>query len=405
MGSVRVEGLGKAFRQYPSRWARLLEWVDPRGRPRHALRWVLRGVTFAVAPGEAVGIVGVNGAGKSTLLKLITGTMAPTEGGVRVEGRVAALLELGLGFHPEFTGRQNAVLSGQLLGLSAATMRALLPQIAEFAEIGAYFDEPVRVYSSGMQVRLAFAVATAVRPDVLIVDEALSVGDAYFQHKCFARIREFRAAGTTLLFVSHDPAAIVQLCDRAVLLDGGRVAQEGAPEAVLDVYNALIARREAESVRQEVLPEGGVRTESGSGRVRIMGVRLCNAAGEEVALAQVGEPVMLAVRVCAREAVGALTVGFMLRDRVGATVFGTNTFHLGVPVGPLAAGQECEVVFAFAANLGPGSYAVTVAVHAGAAHVEENFHWVDRVLVFEVANVGRPPFVGVAWLPVRVEVR
>ena len=405
MGTVAVEGLGKAFRQYPSRWARLAEWLDPRGRPRHALHWVLRGVNFAVAPGEAVGLVGVNGAGKSTLLKIVTGTMAPTEGRVRVAGRVAALLELGLGFHPEFSGRQNAVLAGQLLGIPSGTMQGLLPGIEEFAEIGAYFDEPVRVYSSGMQMRLAFAVATAIRPDVLIVDEALSVGDAYFQHKCFARIREFRAAGTTLLFVSHDPAAIVQLCDRAVLLDGGRVAQEGSPEAVLDAYNALIARREAATLRQQALPDGGVRTESGSGRVRLVGVRLCNEAGEEIALARVGDAVRLCVRLRAQEAVDALTVGFMLRDRVGATVFGTNTFHLGVPLGPLAAGQEREVVFSFPVNLGPGSYAVTLAAHGGAAHVEENFHWVDRMMVFEVTNVDRPPFVGTAWLPVRAQVR
>ena len=404
MGSVRVEGLGKAFRQYPSRWARLLEWVDPRGRPRHALRWVLRGVTFAVAPGEAVGIVGVNGAGKSTLLKLITGTMAPTEGGVRVEGRVAALLELGLGFHPEFTGRQNAVLSGQLLGLSAATMRALLPQIAEFAEIGAYFDEPVRVYSSGMQVRLAFAVATAVRPDVLIVDEALSVGDAYFQHKCFARIREFRAAGTTLLFVSHDSAAILGLCDRAVLLHGGRVARQGGPQEVLDFYNALLADPQGRSIKVMQAPGGGMRTVSGSGQARLVAVRMTDEEGVEMAAVPVGARVCLEVEVEAVQTLPSLVVGYAIRDRLGQMVFGTNTAHLGALLEGVEAGARVRFCFEFVANLGPGSYAVSVAAHAGETHVQGNYEWRDVALVFEVVNAEHAPFLGLAWLPPKLSV-
>ena len=404
MGSVRVEGLGKAFRQYPSRWARLLEWVDPRGRPRHALRWVLRGVTFAVAPGEAVGIVGVNGAGKSTLLKLITGTMAPTEGGGRVEGRVAALLELGLGFHPECTGRQNAVLSGQLLGLSAATMRALLPQIAEFAEIGAYFDEPVRVYSSGMQVRLAFAVATAVRPDVLIVDEALSVGDAYFQHKCFARIREFRAAGTTLLFVSHDSAAILGLCDRAVLLHGGRVARQGGPQEVLDFYNALLADPQGRSIKVMQAPGGGMRTVSGSGQARLVAVRMTDEEGVEMAAVPVGARVCLEVEVEAVQTLPSLVVGYAIRDRLGQMVFGTNTAHLGALLEGVEAGARVRFCFEFVANLGPGSYAVSVAAHAGETHVQGNYEWRDVALVFEVVNAEHAPFLGLAWLPPKLSV-
>lgn len=185
-----------------------MEWLDPRGKPRHELHWVQQGLNFEVRAGEAVGIIGMNGAGKSTLLKMIVGTTQPTTGSVEMTGRVAALLELGMGFHPDFTGRQNAIMAGQLLGMSVEEILTLMPDIEAFAEIGEYIDEPVRVYSSGMQVRLAFAVATARRPDVLIVDEALSVGDAYFQHKSFDRIREFRKRGTTLLIVSHDKQAI-----------------------------------------------------------------------------------------------------------------------------------------------------------------------------------------------------
>ena len=226
---MTVTDIGKAYRFYPSRWARLSEWLAP-GTPRHELQWVLRHVTFSVAAGESVGIIGRNGAGKSTLLKLITGTTQPSEGEVRAEGRVAALLELGIGFHPEFTGRENAFMTGQLMGVSEPDIAAAMPQIEGFAEIGRYIDEPLRTYSSGMQVRLAFSVATAFRPDILIVDEALAVGDLYFQHKCYARIRQFRAEGMTLLFVSHDPGAIKSLCDRAILLDAGGVRADDRPD-------------------------------------------------------------------------------------------------------------------------------------------------------------------------------
>lgn len=180
MGHIRVTGLAKAYKQYPNRWSRLLEWLVPFSPARHNLHWVLRDVDFEIQPGEAVGIVGVNGAGKSTLLKMITGTAQPTCGQIHLQGRMAALLELGMGFHPDFTGRQNAVMAGQLLGMQVDEINALMPQIESFAEIGEAIDQPVRTYSSGMQMRLAFSVATARRPDILIVDEALSVGDAYF---------------------------------------------------------------------------------------------------------------------------------------------------------------------------------------------------------------------------------
>ena len=241
MGTITVTNLGKAYKQYPNRWSRLAEWVLPGSKPRHTLKWVMQDVSFTVNPGEAVGISGINGAGKSTLLKMITGTTQPTTGSVHITGRVAALLELGMGFHPDFTGRQNAFMAGQLLGYSVEDIARLMPEIEAFAEIGDYIDQPVRVYSSGMQMRLAFSVATAHRPDVLIVDEALSVGDAYFQHKSFNKIREFREKGTTLLIVSHDRSAIQSLCDRAILLEHGSVAKDGSPEDVMDFYNAIIA--------------------------------------------------------------------------------------------------------------------------------------------------------------------
>lgn len=234
--AITVTHLGKAYKQYPTRWSRLIEWLDPRGKPRHQLHWVLQDINFTVQPGEAVGIVGINGAGKSTLLKMITGTTQPTTGSVQINGRVAALLELGMGFHPDFTGRQNAVMAGQLLGMSVEEIAALMPEIEAFAEIGDYIDQPVRVYSSGMQVRLAFAVSTAARPDVLIVDEALSVGDAYFQAKCYQRINYFKDEGTTLILVSHSAGDVVKHCERAIMLKGGRIEMDGPSRAVTNRY-------------------------------------------------------------------------------------------------------------------------------------------------------------------------
>jgi lipopolysaccharide transport system ATP-binding protein len=327
MGSITVDRLGKAYKQYPSRWARLVEWLTPGHATRHSLKWVLRDISFSVKPGEAVGILGVNGAGKSTLLKMITGTTQPSEGSVSIQGRVAALLELGMGFHPDFTGRQNVYMAGQLLGYTSDEITGLMKGIEDFAEIGSYIDQPVRVYSSGMQVRLAFSVATAKRPDVLIVDEALSVGDSYFQHKSINRIREFASQGTTLLIVSHDAAAILALCDRAILLDGGRLAMEEQPQAVLDYYNAMLAERAQETVRQEQTPNG-VATISGTGEARVTDIALIDESGDRVEIVEIGKRVTLRIQVSVRSPLKRLVLGYMIKDRLGQTVFGTNTQYL-----------------------------------------------------------------------------
>jgi len=399
-GHLSVETLGKAYRRYPSRWSRLAEWLSP-GRPRHELHWVLRHIGFSVAPGESVGIIGRNGAGKSTLLKLITGTTQPSEGEVRVTGRVAALLELGMGFHSEFTGRENVAMTAQLSGVSAAEIAAAMPEIEAFAEIGHYIDEPLRTYSSGMQVRLGFSVATAFRPDILIVDEALAVGDLYFQHKCYARIRQFRADGMTLLFVSHDPGAIKSLCDRAILLDAGGIRADDRPDTVLDYYNALVAEQENAAVLAPgrlPSPDGGMR--SGDRRAVLLGVTLY-ADESPARVARVGQPVRLSIRFRKEADVADLTVGFLIRDRLGNDVYGTNSWHLGgkqlreVPLGVTAC-LDCRIP---ALNLGPGSYSITVALHSDITHLEDNYDWWDKALVFEVVRGSESFFTGVAQLP------
>jgi homopolymeric O-antigen transport system ATP-binding protein len=235
-GRLSIEDLGKAYRFYPSRWARLAEWTTPR-QQRHELHWVLRHVSLEVAPGESVGIIGRNGAGKSTLLKLVTGTTQPTEGAVKTSGRVAALLELGMGFHSEFTGRENALMTGQLAGLTAAEIEAAMPEIERFAEIGRYIDEPLRTYSSGMVMRLAFSVASSMDPEVLLIDEVLAVGDQAFQARCLDRIHELRKHGRTLAIVSHGAALLEKFCDQAVWLDHGELIMTGTVHETLESYS------------------------------------------------------------------------------------------------------------------------------------------------------------------------
>lgn len=395
---IRVSAVGKAYKQYASHWDRFREWFLPFSGTRHHLHWVLKDISFEVGAGEAIGIVGSNGAGKSTLLKMITGTSQPTSGTIETRGDIAALLELGMGFHPEFTGRQNVYMAGQLRGLSVEEITELMPDIEAFAEIGEYIDQPVRVYSSGMQVRLAFSVATAKRPVVLIVDEALSVGDAYFQHKSFQRIREFRSEGTTLLIVTHDRSAIQSLCDRVILLNDGRIAKQGDAEEVMDFYNALMAEREQQLIKQNVAEDGRVSTISGSGEVSIEDIALFNSAGERIEMVLVGQSVVLQVKARVNQAVPRLVLGFMIKDRYGQAIHGINTHRLDRGLENLASGEVVTFRFGFDMNLGKGNYSIAFSLSKHDSHLETNYEWRDGGFIFHVINKDHPDFVGCTWL-------
>ena len=274
MTLLRVTNLGKAYRGYRSEWQRIARWFYLPVRPSEE-HWVLKGISFSIERGEAVGIVGQNGAGKSTLLKMITGTLQPTQGSVQVGGRIAAILELGMGFNPELTGRQNVYHAGGLMGFGRQQIDSVIGEIEAFAEIGTYFDEPVRTYSSGMQVRVAFSVATAFRPDILIVDEALSVGDARFQHKCMQRIRRYQQEGMSLLLVSHAPDTIRMFCQRGIYIKDGAIEKIGDAASVMDYYQAAMVMgtavdEEAESalIADQALHERGAAARAASSRTR-----------------------------------------------------------------------------------------------------------------------------------------
>jgi lipopolysaccharide transport system ATP-binding protein len=402
-GELHVQNLGKSYRQWGSELRRVASWFAPGIRPREE-HWVLKEVSFSVGSGEAVGVVGQNGAGKSTLLKLITGTTQPTQGQVQFRGRVAAILELGMGFNPDLTGRQNAYHSAGLMGHSQADIERAMPDIEAFAEVSEYFDQPVRTYSSGMQMRVTFSVATAFRPDLLIVDEALSVGDSYFQHKSFDRIREFQSQGCSLLIVSHDRSAVQALCDRAILLEKGCMIKDGNPEEVMDFYNALIAEKENQKVEILQHSTGKVQTISGTGEATLANIQLLNSEKQAIEFVEVGESVELVARVQVNANIPQLVFGYMIKDRLGQSVFGTNTWHTDQVLLKGKAGSTIEYRVAFAMNLGPGSYSIAIALHSHDVHVTNNYEWRDLACVFQVVNLNKIEFIGSTWLAPKIEV-
>ncbi len=397
-GSILVSGLGKAYKKYHSKWRRLLELLMFGKIKQHELSWVLRGISFSVAPGEAVGIIGMNGAGKSTLLKLISGVSSLTEGKIEMKGRVAALLELGLGFHPDLTGKENVIIYGQLLGLSQGQIEQLLPSIEEFAEIGNFIDLPVRIYSSGMQVRLAFSVATAVRPDILIIDEALSVGDVYFQHKSFELIRSYRKLGTTLLLVSHDKQAIMSICDRAILLGDGQLIIEGKPESVLDFYNASLAKQQNQNLTQTVVQGGNLQTVSGTGEATVTAISILNSDYQFLKSVSVGQDVILQVDVDVKEDIQRLVFGYSVKDRLGQVIFGTNTDFSEQALFDVKANTRLQFQASFVVNLGPGSYSIQTALVSTDTHLVNNYDWRDIALIFDVVNTSSQRFAGTTWM-------
>lgn len=398
MGTIVVSNVSKAYKRYSTKWARIVEWLT--GRQAHEQTWILRNISFKVEPGEAVGIVGVNGAGKSTLLKIITGTTQPTTGSIHISGKVAALLELGMGFHPDFTGRQNAYMAGQLLGYSADEICSFMPEIEAFADIGDYIDRPLRIYSSGMQVRLAFAVSTAVRPDILIVDEALSVGDAAFQRKCHRRIEEYRSEGTTLLFVSHDTSSIKKICKSAIYLKSGEICMYGNAKDVCDRYEknlfgfddfieAKIDEKQPRSIGaffDENLSATSLEKSFGGLEASIKNVSISTRLNQTVNVIDEMEGFVISYEVQSSSLLKEVHFGIMIRTVEGVNVYGTNSDQDG-PGLDLVPGEKVKATFSIVNNLLPGTYYLT----CGISHLKEdgrNFlHRRIDCLVFRVTEV------------------
>lgn len=418
IGSVVAQNLGKGFKQYRKRWLRLLDWLYPIGNRFYKLNWILRDINFTIEKGDAVGIIGGNGSGKSTLLKLIAGVLKPTSGIVHMPGRVAAMLELGMGFHPDFTGRQNVYMAGQLLGMSRQDITKLMLDIISFAEIGDYIDQPLRIYSSGMQVRLAFSVATVIRPDVLIIDEALSVGDGYFQQKCYSRIREFQASGTTLIFVSHDIAALSSFCKRVIWIDSGVIREFGDTKPILELYSKELFKKkqavsdgsnnfrlsvnfdEGRDARLDFVSTVALRNDIklidisnlnqswGTGAIKILSTVLEDVKGEMLSWVVGGEVVRVVINCCAYEVVSRVIVGFQVKDKYGQILFGDNTY-LSTLENPIdMKPDDClQVVFEFAMPILPvGFYTLSDSVVSGVQQDYVVMEWRDDAIKFESQN-------------------
>lgn len=398
---LQVENLTKIFKLYDSPLDRLKEIVFL--KPRHRVHAALSGVSFSLDSGRILGIIGQNGSGKSTLLKVLAGVLLPDSGSIRIEGRVTGLLELGTGFNPEFSGLENIRLNGTLLGMTRAEIEERMETITAFSELGPFIREPIKTYSTGMVMRLAFSIAIHANPDLFLVDEALAVGDAYFQQKCLRRIRDFRRSGGSILFVSHDMNAVKALCDEALLLDSGRVVERGNPERVVNTYNFMMAKKGAgEEVKLCALQ--GSKQAYGNLKTCILQVAIKDSWGRDAEVLITGRPYTVEVIVEARAAVKEVTVGILFRDRFGQDIFGTNTFHLSQTIS-MKAGQNILVRFIFEEfNLGPGKYTLTVASHSEDTHVSDCHHWIDRVKSFEVTGGDGCPFVGLVRLPIAVQI-
>lgn len=393
---LRVENVAKQYRTYTRPGDRLKESLT-RGRlRRHKEFWALQEVSFEIEQGVTVGIVGPNGCGKSTLLQIISGTLEPTMGAVWHHGRIAALLELGAGFDPEFTGVENIYMNATLLGLSRRATDALFPQIERFAEIGQFIYQPVKTYSSGMYVRLAFAIASSVEPDILVIDEALAVGDAVFQHRCLRRIKDLQEAGTTVLFVSHDLGAVRALCSRTLLLNEGRIVADGSPVDVLNHYQKIIMARERAFLADSAAATGDASIADdvgseplsytyrhGDGSAEILAADLTDDMQRRVEAVETGEPLTMRILARINHDLDDPIIGFLIRNRHGISAYGTNTKEQQVEFGEVRRGDLLEVIFSFNCWLGVDDYSITCAIHNRNG---EAFDWIDGSRFFRVTS-------------------
>lgn len=459
--SIQVEGLGKRYEIYAQPADRLKQMILPRvsravGKgPRAYFNefWALRGVSFDVRRGETVGIIGRNGSGKSTLLQMVCGTLHPTEGTVNVHGRIAALLELGAGFNPEFTGKENVYLSGLLYGISEGELRKRFQSIVDFADIGDFINQPVKTYSSGMYVRLAFAVAAHVDADTLVIDEALSVGDVRFTQKCMRYLREFQQHGT-LLFVSHDTGAVTSLCSRAIWLDAGRVLMDGTARDVVERYLAVQHAADRASMGEFVTvrtsgaggagvtsgmtadsgempldvvdPRKGmlngeatrnlvevfefdaalINNEFGAGAARIVDVQLLDGDGVAHQLTAGGEVADLMIEAEVLEAIEKPIFGFYVKDRLGQRLFGDNTYvsYRDQQV-HAQAGTRLRAHFRFRVPVLPsGDYSIDVALATGTQANHTQQHWIHDALAFRASDsTMRHGLVGIPMHAIEIE--
>jgi len=416
---ISFQGVSKSYPIYASPRDRLKELLTFNRRRCHEDFWALRDITFEVERGETFCIVGENGSGKSTLLQIVAGILAPTSGRVDVRGRVSALLELGSGFNPEFTGRDNVYLNAAILGFSTPEIDRIFPRIEAFAEIGSFIDQPVKTYSSGMLVRLAFAVAIHMEPEILIVDEALAVGDIYFRQRCMRKVHELRSRGITILFVSHAVGDVKALGDRTMWLDGGRIRAIGNTDHVVSQYLAAVVekdtaylrlRQQETPAREETVTAPEVVTEIpnidhryGDGRAEILGIAVLDPYGRKLGLLQPGEPIIVRISVKAHDHLAQPNVGFMFRNHLGMDFSGTNTTREGFVLPPMIPGDVYTVDFHLQLPvLYPASFSFSPAIADGDLVNYRMCDWIDNAVTLQMGHADGPVY-GYMHLPCKVE--
>lgn len=417
--AVEFSCVSKSYSIYAAPGDRLKELATFNQRRFHTDYWALRDVTFEVNRGETFCIVGENGSGKSTLLQICAGIIEPTTGSALVNGRIAALLELGAGFNPEFSGRDNVYLNGAILGLSTKEMNRRFAAIEDFAEIGAFIHQPVKTYSSGMVVRLAFAVAINLDPEILLVDEALSVGDIYFRQRCMRKVHELRARGVTILFVSHSTSDVKALGDRAMWLEHGRLMAIGAADLIVSKYLAEMSRKDAQYLAHDApgpVQEAGhpppevvreipnIDHRFGDARAEVLGIAVCDGLGQRLQSLERNTTIVVRISVRAKANLDRPIVGFMFRNHLGVDFAGTNTAREGSPLPRMMSGEICTVDFYIQLPaLYASSFSFSPAVADGTLERYAICDWIDNAIALEMGPSDAPIY-GQFHFPCRVEV-
>lgn len=397
---LKAKNISKVYRIYDRPVDRILEAL-PFVRPRHSDFPALHPLDLEVEKGDTLGVVGPNGGGKSTLLQLLAGIIPPTTGKVSRKGRTAALLELGAGFNPEFSGRENVYINGEIMGLSRREIEASIPSIERFAGIGEFIERPVKTYSTGMHVRLAFATAIHVDPEILIVDEALAVGDAVFANRCIRKFEELRERGVTVVLVSHDLGLVKQLCNRAIFLMDGRVQAAGDPSDVINRYvGSVLEKQKAWKTSEDAAHGIAVSHRHGDGAVEIRALELMGEDGTPTRAVRAGERVTVRLHIYFHQAQPEPMAGILVRTRNGLDAFGTNTQAEGIDLPACAAGDALEIEFTFVCLLTPQEYTLTVAAQHATGHSHD---WLDDAVAFHVVDSAKRA--GIANLPAKIAVR
>lgn len=417
---VSFEGVSKSYPIYDSPGDRLKELLSFNRLRYHRDFWALQGVTFDIKPGETFCIIGENGSGKSTLLQIIAGILTPTSGAAKIHGRVAALLELGSGFNPEFSGRDNVYLNAAILGLSSTEIDRRYNDIAAFAEIGEFIHQPVKTYSSGMVVRLAFSVAIHVDPQILLVDRALAVGDIYFRQRCMRKVHDLRQNGVTIVFVSHAIGDVKAIGDRTMWLDKGSIREIGTTDAVVAKYLAAMVEKDSTYIQQKKPARSLTRSSTrapeivdtipnidhryGDGRAEVIGIAILDGFGRPVHLLEPASRIVVRISVRANEEIELPIVGFMLRNHLGIDFAGTNTAREGHQLPPMTPGDIFTVDFHVdLPELYPAFFSFSPALADGTLHHYRNCDWIDNAITLQMGH-SEGQIYGYLHLPCRVEV-